>query len=100
MTCQRSWAKANRLRGFGRIIRDQFDQLYKVRSSGVAEDNVDIAASAGVRLYPFLMKHIEEALAYIAGHSDVWLATGGEINSWYRAAGSGDRRQGHSVRRT
>jgi len=24
------------------------------------------------------MKHIEKALGYIAGHADIWLATGGE----------------------
>jgi hypothetical protein len=32
------------------------------------------------------MKHIEQALEYIARHDGVWLATGGEINRWYRDA--------------
>jgi hypothetical protein len=35
--------------------------------------------------HPFRMKHLEKALGYIAGHADIWLATGGEINDWYRA---------------
>jgi predicted glycosyltransferase len=46
---------------------------------------MSISVHTFVSGHPFRMKHIEAALAYIAGHRDVWLTTGGEINDWYRA---------------
>ena len=32
---------------------------------------------------PFRIKCLDRALEYIAGHSDVWFATGSEIADWY-----------------
>jgi hypothetical protein len=32
---------------------------------------------------PHLSKYLEQALAYIAGHGDVWMCTGDEIYNWY-----------------
>ena len=83
--------------GFGRIIRDQFDQLY--REAAELPKIMSISLHPPVSGHPFRMKYIEEALAYIAGHSDVWLATGGEINSWYRAAEKEAGGKGNSVRK-
>lgn len=68
---------------FGRIIRDQFDVLY---AEGRERPRImSISLHPFISGHPFRMKHIEPALAYVAGHADIWLTTGGEINDWYRA---------------
>jgi peptidoglycan/xylan/chitin deacetylase (PgdA/CDA1 family) len=67
----------------GQMIRDQFDVLY---AEGADNARVmPICLHTFVAGQPFRWKHISAALAYIAGHDDVWLATGGEVNDWYRA---------------
>lgn len=71
--------------GFGRIIRDQFDVLYAEAAS--LPKIMSVSLHPPVSGHPFRMKHIEAALAHIASHDGVWLATGNEINSWYRAHG-------------
>ncbi len=44
----------------------------------------------GIALHPFLIghphraRHFAAALAHIAAHDEVWLATGSEIADWYR----------------
>ncbi|WP_034852669.1 polysaccharide deacetylase family protein [Inquilinus limosus] len=69
---------------FAQTIRDQFDVLY--------EDGATTGRVMGIALHPFLIghphraKHFAGALAHIASHRDVWLATGGEIADWYRQA--------------
>lgn len=68
--------------GFGRIIKDQFDVLYE--EAKTLPKVMSISLHPPVSGHPFRMKYIEEALAYIAGHQDVWLATGKEVNNWYR----------------
>ena len=68
---------------FAGMVRDQFDVLY-----AEAEDLPRVMAMSVhpfITGHPFRMKHFAEALAYIAGHDEVWLTTGGEINDWYRA---------------
>src|SRR5580658_9170520 len=68
---------------FGRMIRDQFDVLYE---EGKSRPRVmSISLHPFISGHPFRMKHIAPALEYIASHADVWKATGGEINDWYRA---------------
>jgi allantoinase len=68
---------------FGRMIRDQFDQLYA--------EGKDSARVMCIALHPFLMhapsrqKYLDEALAYILGHGGVWNTTAGEIADWYYA---------------
>ncbi len=68
---------------FGQMIRDQFDVLY--------EEAIDLPRVMSISVHPFIsghpfrMKYIEAALAYIASHSAVWPATGGEVSDWYRA---------------
>jgi len=73
---------------FARSIRDQFDTLY--------EDGARSGRVMAICLHPFLIghphrsRHLDQALAHIAAHEDVWLATGGEIADWYeRQAGAG-----------
>lgn len=70
--------------GFGRIIRDQFDVLYE--EAAELPKIMSISLHPPVSGHPFRMKHIEAALAHIASHRDVWLATGAEINFWFRAS--------------
>jgi allantoinase len=67
---------------FAQTIREQFDVLY--------EDGARTGRVMGIALHPFLIghphraRHFGRALAHIAAHRDVWLATGGEIADWYR----------------
>jgi peptidoglycan/xylan/chitin deacetylase (PgdA/CDA1 family) len=67
---------------FGRIIKDQFDILYE--EAARLPKIMSISLHPPVSGHPFRMKYIADALAYIAGHPGVWLATGSEINRWYR----------------
>ncbi|BDI29565.1 hypothetical protein CCAX7_16160 [Capsulimonas corticalis] len=68
---------------FAQTIRDQFDILY--------EDGAKTGRVMSICLHPFLIghphrsKHFAKALAHIASHADVWLATGSEIADWYNA---------------
>ena len=68
---------------FKRRICDSFDVLY---AEGAANGRV-----MGIALHPFLIgaahriKYLDEALQYIAGHDQVWFATGDEIIKAYQA---------------
>lgn len=68
---------------FGQMVRDQFDILY--------EEAKELPRVMSISIHPFIighpfrMKHFEAALAHIAAHDDIWMATGGEVNDWYRA---------------
>jgi allantoinase len=68
-------------RVYTETIKAQFDRLY---AEGAESGRVMC-----VPLHPFLvgMPHraaaLEEALAYITGHSKVWVTTGREIADWY-----------------
>ena len=67
---------------FGDMIIDQFDVLY--------EEGATNARCMPICLHTFIVgqpnkaKHIRRAFEYIVGHEDVWLATGDEVNDWYR----------------
>ncbi len=67
--------------GFGRMITDQFDVLY--------EDGATSGRVMAICLHPFIIghpfrsKYLDKALAHIASRSEVWLARGGEIATWY-----------------
>lgn len=64
------------------MVTDQFDVLY--------EEGRKTAKVLGLSLHPFLTgvpfrsKYLSKALRYIASHRHVWLATGGEIASWFK----------------
>jgi peptidoglycan/xylan/chitin deacetylase (PgdA/CDA1 family) len=68
---------------FVQIARDQFDTLYR---EGATSGRVMALA-----LHPFLLgaasrvRYLDEILAYITNHPDVWLATGSEIVEAYLA---------------
>jgi allantoinase len=68
---------------FGDMIIDQFDMLY--------EEGATNARVMPICLHTFLVgqafraKHLRRAFQYMASRKDVWLATGDEINDWYRA---------------
>jgi len=69
---------------FYRMICDQFDVLY--------QDGAKSGRVMAICLHPFLIghpyrsKYFDMALKHIKGHSDVWLAKGGEIIDAYKAA--------------
>jgi allantoinase len=68
---------------FQQVLTDQFDVLYE---EGAASGRV-----MAIPLHPFLVgqpfriKYLERALAHIAAHEAVWLATSDEIAEWYLA---------------
>jgi allantoinase len=68
---------------FGDMIIDQFDVLY--------EEGETNARIMPICLHTFWVgqpnkfKHLKRAFEYIAGHSDIWFATGDEINDWFRS---------------
>jgi allantoinase len=67
---------------FGRMIRDQFDQLY--------EDGAKTGRVMAICLHPFLIGHphragyFAQALAHITQRREVWVTTGSEIADWYK----------------
>ena len=67
---------------FGDMIVDQFDVLY--------EEGATNARCMPICLHTFHVgqpnkfKHLKRAFEYIAGHDDVILSTGDDINDWYR----------------
>ncbi len=70
-------------RDFGEMIRDQFDVLYD--EAKVLPRVMSLSIHPFITGHPFRMKHFRAALDYIVGHDDIWLATGVQINDWYRA---------------
>jgi len=67
---------------FGDMIIDQFDVLY---AEGATNARImPICLHTFLVGQPFRAKHLKRALEYIAGHKDIWLTTGDEINDWYR----------------
>jgi allantoinase len=67
--------------GFYQTVVDQFDRLYK--------DGEKTGRVMALCLHPFIInqpfrqKYLEKALAYIAGHDNVWLTTSDEIAAHY-----------------
>jgi len=67
---------------FGRMICDQFDQLY--------EDGAKTGRVMAICLHPFLVghphraKYFANALAHITSRREVWVTTGSEIADWYK----------------
>jgi len=68
---------------FQRRICDTFDVLYEEGSRG--------GRVMAIALHPYLIgaphriRYLDKALAYVASHKEVWLATGSEIMDAYRA---------------
>jgi peptidoglycan/xylan/chitin deacetylase (PgdA/CDA1 family) len=66
---------------FAQMIIDHFDTLWR--------EGADQGRVVCVALHPFIMgqphriRALERALAHIAGHDGVWLATGREIAEWW-----------------
>lgn len=72
---------------FAQAVIDQFDQLY--------DEGAESLRVMGIGLHPFLVgqpfraRAFARALAHIAAHDDVWLATSDEIADWYLDATAG-----------
>lgn len=67
---------------FGDMIIDQFDVLYEEGAKNARI--MPICLHTFLVGQPFRAKHLRRAFEHIARHSNVWLATGDEINDWYR----------------
>ncbi len=66
------------------VVADQFDQLY---AEGATRPRfLSIALHPFLIGHPFRARHLDRALAHIAGHDDVWVATGSEITDWFRSS--------------
>ena len=66
---------------FTSMIKDSFDRLY---AEGVDSGTVMcISLHAYLIGQPHRIRYLEEALEYITGHDNVWLATGREIARHY-----------------
>lgn len=67
---------------FRQVVVDQFDVLY-------AESRRRSGAVMALSLHPFLInqpfrhKYLEQALAHVTAHDDVWITTSDEIAGWY-----------------
>jgi peptidoglycan/xylan/chitin deacetylase (PgdA/CDA1 family) len=70
---------------FGDMMRRQFDVLYR--------ESVDSARVMAVSLHPYItgrphrIDALDDALAHICRHEDVWLATGSEIVAHFLESG-------------
>ncbi len=70
---------------FAQMVKDQFDVLY---DEGANSGRVMcLALHPFIVSQPFRHKYLDQALAYITAHDDVWLATSDEIADWYFANG-------------
>jgi len=68
-------------RRYGQIIKDNFDRLY---AEGAESGTVMCVPTHNYQVScPHRLRAFEEALEYITGHSDVWVATGREIAEYY-----------------
>ncbi|RQS19120.1 MULTISPECIES: polysaccharide deacetylase family protein [unclassified Burkholderia] len=67
---------------FGDMIIDQFDVLYEEGATNARV--MPICLHTFLVGQPFRAKHLRRAFQYITSKSDVWLATGDEVNDWYR----------------
>lgn len=66
---------------FYQLLVDQFDVLYE---EGKKTGRVMcLALHPFVTGLPFRSKYLDQALAYITSHNDVWLPTSDEIAQWY-----------------
>ena len=77
-----AWRRGQEAQAFARKICDEFDVLY--------EEGREHGRVMNIAVHPFIMGQphriaaLEQALDYITGHSQVWLATGSQIVDWYR----------------
>lgn len=64
------------------VVVDQFDQLYE--EGATRPRFLSIALHPFLIGHPFRARHLDRALAHIASHADIWMATGSEITDWFR----------------
>ena len=68
-------------RRYGQMIKDNFDRLHQ---EGAESGTVMCVPTHNYQVgCPHRMKAFEEALEYITGHPDVWVATGREIADYF-----------------
>ena len=68
---------------YASLVQETFDVLHR--------EGDETGRMMVLNLHPWLIgqpyrsKYLEQALAYVSGHKDVWKATGTEIIDWYAA---------------
>jgi len=67
---------------FAQVVRDQFDVLHAEAQRGVGSV-MCLAIHPFLVGQPFRARYLQEALAYVCGHDDVWVTTSDEIANWY-----------------
>ena len=68
-------------RAYGQALKDNFDRLYK---EGAENGTIMCIPTHNYQVScPHRIKAYEEALEYITGHDEVWVATGREIAEFY-----------------
>jgi allantoinase len=72
-------------KAFAQMVVDQFDILY-AESRSIARV-MPICVHPFVTGQPFRHKHFAKALAYIAGHRDVWMTTADDIAAHMAVSG-------------
>jgi peptidoglycan/xylan/chitin deacetylase (PgdA/CDA1 family) len=70
-------------RHYGEMIRDQFDVLYEEASKTGSGRVMCVSLHPYLVGQPNKLAPLDDALAHIRGHDDVWFATGQEIADWY-----------------
>ena len=68
-------------RRYGEMIQQAFDRLY--REGEVGGTVMCVPLHAYQVAHPHRLRALDEALAYITGHSGVWPTTGREIAEYY-----------------
>jgi allantoinase len=66
---------------FEQSLIDQFEVLYREGSQSARV--MCISLHPWIAGQPFRFKYLERAVAHIASHDDVWLATSNQIADWY-----------------
>jgi peptidoglycan/xylan/chitin deacetylase (PgdA/CDA1 family) len=69
-------------RDFAQVVRDQFDCLHREAERGIGSA-MCLAIHPFVLGQPFRARYLDEALAHICAHDDVWITTSDEIAAWY-----------------
>jgi peptidoglycan/xylan/chitin deacetylase (PgdA/CDA1 family) len=67
---------------FTQAVRDQFDVLHAEAERGVGSV-MCVAIHPFLVGQPFRARYLQEALAYVCGHDDVWVTTSDDIAAWY-----------------
>lgn len=76
------WDRRVTIGRYVEMLQESFDTVY--REGAENGRLMVISLRPWLSGQPFRVRYLDQALAYIMGHSEVWPATGSEIVDWYR----------------